>query len=1440
MRLGAALAALVLVLALGVLLAGRFWFGDRLDEWRPQIAARLSQQSGADVAMDHLSLRWHGLLPRVILTGLRIRDARGRVDLSLEQVSARPGLLGLLRGRLEFAELLIDQPSLQVVRRADGRFLVAGILLPGPTDEPGSPFVDWLLAQRDIHILNGHLHWQDLQAGTLPLDLPNVQLRLQGTGQHHLIDLSADAPANLMRGLVVHVDLQAGDSQHAASWKGRARARADFVDIAALRTYLDTPAALRSGRGSFSTEVQFTGLQLDALESDTRLEGVALTLAADLPELRFDRLSGHVGYVGRPGGFALRARQLLALSPGTPEQAVPRPADVDVDVSPAGGHASASVVNLGALAGLTESLPLPRSFRDAVRSRAPEGMVQDLSASWTGSLPDLTDYRVQARVDDLSLRAAQAQPGVQHLSGQLQADRRGGSLSVDSRALTLDLPGVFGQSLSLAGVTAAAHWQQNGTGTLVTIDRLHLDDPELAGHFAGSIELQHGLARATHLTGQLDRAVLTAVPRFLPLLVGSEARQWLQTALRAGTARQVTLELAGDLQAFPFARPGSGVFRVHVPVEDVRMDYAPGWPALTALRGTLDFDGAALRFRAEEARQDRLQVRDTEGSIPDLFADKPVLTVHGAASGPLQAGLQFILDSPLHTTLGDFAGSVRAEGEGTLTLALRVPLAHAEDTTVNGTVTIERGELQDPAGVVPLVTHIATRLQFTERDVHADLITARVLGGAAQAALRTATTGDVLLDVQGAVDMADAAAFYGDGKLAFLRGQGDWSGNFRFAGAGVDIDVRGHLPVLGYPADLLVHQKGHGAMTVQVSSRMPLAGVLRQVAPDVAGLGSGDLDWKFVLHREHGVDDISGGGQFTLAGHPGTVTLSGRPGALQADLSGQADVRALAALLPAPWSGVFDGIAPWSARYDERPGQPLVRLQGDLRLVRVALPAPVGKSVGQASALRLQVRRMRSGNIVMSGGVDSFLGVALQLPSNSGEPLRRLALRVGGAANVPTMDGLELSGDLAVCDVDAWQEALRAPVSHPGAQAGLHAAPHAAAAPSAGSTAPADEVPGLPLRADLHVHQLLAAGYRFEDVQAQARSDLDGWHLQLHGSPLEGTLDWRPASGGSVRAQLARAWLAAVENGTPGKVTPLAAHDRLPALDLDVQDLRVDGHALGHLELKGEVESAGWHLSRVALTHSQGSVVGEGHWFSAAAHNRTHINLDVAAEDTGAWLKALGYPQALARARSRVHVGLDWPGDPQDFQVGRLSGTLDLDARNGQFLTLEPGVGRLLGLLSLQALPRRVTLDFRDIFSQGFAFDAVTGHFDIEQGILRTQNLQMAGPAARVFLRGQTSLVQETQDLSVRVSPAVGNGVAVASTVIGGPVAGAAAYALQKLLQDPIDKILTFEYHVTGTWDDPQVTPLRREPAPVDKSGVTPAGALGRSRLPPLAQAGVP
>jgi uncharacterized protein YhdP len=236
---------------------------------------------------------------------------------------------------------------------------------------------------------------------------------------------------------------------------------------------------------------------------------------------------------------------------------------------------------------------------------------------------------------------------------------------------------------------------------------------------------------------------------------------------------------------------------------------------------------------------------------------------------------------------------------------------------------------------------------------------------------------------------------------------------------------------------------------------------------------------------------------------------------------------------------------------------------------------------------------------------------------------------------------------------------------------------------------------------------------------------------------------------------------------------------------------------------------------------------------------RSRTTLDVALEvgNGGALLARSGYPGVVRDTKGRIEGRLHWPGSPVEFSGGALSGTLALDMQQGQFLKAEPGIARLVGVLNMQSLPRRIKLDFRDIFSEGFAYERIRGDLQFLNGQASTQNLRIIGVQASVILGGTADLATERQDLRVLVLPEVNAGLAsLGYAALVNPAIGLGAFIAQYVLRNPVRELLSYEYRVTGSWSDPVVELVRREmrsempearPAP-PSGGSSPRGSQGK------------
>jgi uncharacterized protein YhdP len=233
----------------------------------------------------------------------------------------------------------------------------------------------------------------------------------------------------------------------------------------------------------------------------------------------------------------------------------------------------------------------------------------------------------------------------------------------------------------------------------------------------------------------------------------------------------------------------------------------------------------------------------------------------------------------------------------------------------------------------------------------------------------------------------------------------------------------------------------------------------------------------------------------------------------------------------------------------------------------------------------------------------------------------------------------------------------------------------------------------------------------------------------------------------------------------------------------------------------------------------EAQLVASGNWAAVGGNTldlklserrRTVMSFKLDIADSGELLKRLGMDKVVAKGKGKMQGQVAWAGSPLALDYPSLGGSFNVNIESGQFLKADPGIAKLLGVLSLQALPRRLTLDFRDVFTEGFSFDFVRGDVKIDQGIAFTNNLQMKGVNAAVLMEGRADIAKETQDLKVVVVPEINAGTASLVAAVINPAVGLGTFLAQLILRRPLVAATTQEFHIDGAWADPKITKMNR------------------------------
>jgi uncharacterized protein (TIGR02099 family) len=1332
-----------------------FWIVPRIAEFRPALESLARQSLGIPVRIGGVSAQSTGWVPSFELRDIELQDTQGRPALHLHKVLVALSLRSAALGQLD--QLVLDAPELTLRLTADGQWQIAGMgWTPSGED---SPVADWLLSQREVVVRGARVHWhgpgrgQNITPGQTgsssePLTLRDVDLVVRNSARQHMLRLDATPPPGWGERFVLmgqfKRNLLSMHPGRLADWSGQAFAHFPQLDMARWSTQgLQLPAHLLpeagrvQGQGRVHLWADIQQGQWRGGLADVDLKDLQARLGPSQPPLSLQSLSGRLGLQVHAEGFVAETQELRI----TDEQGLRWPGGrLSLDYThaqgarPACGLLQATELDLQALQALALRLPVDTALsprlRAALQAREVLGRVTSLKLRWQGdwTRPDIQE--AQAKVEGLSW-----QPGSEvvaawgTLPGADVPGLRGGqlTLALNAKGGRLDLQTGPGSALWLPGVLepaevplhhmqASLRWaRETGSSANWHVPQwsLRLANADLQGQWQGQWRPTpngQGPGMLT-LQGHIQSAQAATVHRYLPLNLPLEVRHYLRDALVQGRYEDVQVQIQGDLDKLPFAKPEDGTFLFAGKLKDAELDMVPAslmnpgevpWPRLRGLQGQLTFDRLGMQLREASAQvgegAQTIALTAATVDIADM-AHQPVLRVQAQslADGPLV--LDLVRQSPLDALLSGALQPAQASGPLLTRFALQLPLLDLTSTRVQGSVQFDGNDLRMLPGT-PWLNKLRGTLHFHENGFEVHQLQATLLGGPAV----------------------------------------------------IDGGMQAPNPNTGTPA-----QKTTQA-AFEARGRLSATGLLE--ANDVAPLN-------------------------LLAQH----------------VSGATD---------------------YSARLAWHQGQPELTVLSRLGGMGLQLPAPLGKPAEVEKALSLQIRTRQTAagpqdEIEVTLGDSAQLMYVRDLSADTPRVLRgRLGLGVS-PDKLPALPETGVTASVAVDQlvVDEWQALLAKPTNQP-----------------TRGTPPPDWHAYLPTRLSLKANKLIANGRQLHHVQAGGTHDAGRWRVNIEAAELSGhilfeqDIPGQADQAGKLFARLSRLNL---PPASAREVESLleSPPSSLPALDIVVGALELRGKQLGRVEIEAlninkdqarTPVAREWQLKKFNIDLPEGTLRSTGRWLAAregSPWRKSEMNFVLNVQDAGALLTRLGTPEALRGGTGQLEGMVSWQGSPLNLHYPSLNGHLDVRMGQGQFLKADPGAAKLLGVLSLQALPRRLLLDFRDVFAQGFAFDSVQGDVNIVHGMANTRNLKIKGINALVHLNGSADLARETQKLRVQILPIVDTGTtSLLAGLTVNPAVGLTAFFAQWLLQNPLSRASSQEFLVDGSWANPQVTRVDQRPAP--------------------------
>lgn len=1345
------------------------WIVPRIGELRPELEIRAGKVLGVPVRIGAIEARSEGLIPSFELRDVVLLDPQGREALRL------PRILGALSPRsvwnLGFEQLHIEAPQLDIRRAADGRIFVAGLDFSRSSDNDGRA-ADWFFRQGEFVIRGGTLRWTDEVRKAPPLALSNVDFVVRNKARRHALRLDATPPAEWGQRFTLAGEfrqpLLSGHAGRWQDWVGQLYADFAHVDLSQLRRHAEIGVHISRGEGMVRAWADIDRGQLAGGTADVVLTGMEATLGPQLAPLALQSVSGRLGGKRLAEGFEFQTQDLQFQTvegqrwPGGNFFVSWTPAHGQV---PAQGELRADKLDLDALSQVASRLPLGTTTHAALTAYSPKGLVESIQAKWQGPLDALQKYEARGRASGLEVAARPA--------GTASQPRVAATATPGVRGAALDF------ELTQAGGQAKLRIQQGALDLpdvfeepVLTLDQLSADVQwQLSG---GHVALSVANLKFSNADAQ-----------------GEGQLSW-RTGDAARTAGAPHFPGVLDLQASISRADGARVWR-YLPL-------GVGKEARDYVRDSVQQGNAtAARFRVRgdlrhfpfsDPRQGEFLITTKVDDV--LFAYVPRSLHRGPGAWPALTQLSGELvfqgnGMQIRQAAGRFVGApglqVKAEA--------RIPDFRTTTVVVTGQVRGPLGEslaLVNNSPVAAMTDNALTQARASgQAELRLELALpverieqSKVSGTVTLPGNELQITPDspMLSRARGAVAFNERG-FYLIGTQARALG-----GDARIEGG-----TRALLPqALAAVSDAPVLLRAQGTATAEGLRQASELGFVSRLARDM----SGSAAYQLILGVRHATPEI-------------TVASS---------------LQGLAVNLPAPLNKGAESALP---------------LRYETRILRESLPA-----APDAPALLHDRMSVELGRIASVTYLRDLTGAAPRVT--------RGAIAVGlSADNAPLPDqGVMANIQLASVDLDAWQQVLDR-IAAPAASAAVPAT-----GAGAGGSAGDASTGYLPTLMAMRAKELRLEARTLHDVVVGGSRDGLTWRANIDAQELNGYLEYRQPSGagaGRVHARLARLAIAATD---AREVEALLDQQpaNIPALDVVVDDFQLRGKRLGRLEIDAVNRGAGtvvreggireWRLNKLALSTPEAVFTANGNWAAvnaqpvppggprpapaaAGERRRTAMNFKLDIADAGGTLGRLGMKDIVRRGRGRMEGQVSWIGSPLGLDYPTLNGSFNVNVEGGQFLKADPGLAKLLGVLSLQSLPRRLVLDFRDVFSEGFAFDFVRGDVSIQQGIASTNNLQMKGVNAAVLMEGKADLARETQDLKVVVVPEINAGTASLVATVINPVIGLSSFLAQMFLRQPLIRANTQEFHIDGTWADPRVTRVNRasttgQPAAAEES----------------------
>lgn len=557
-------------------------------------------------------------------------------------------------------------------------------------------------------------------------------------------------------------------------------------------------------------------------------------------------------------------------------------------------------------------------------------------------------------------------------------------------------------------------------------------------------------------------------------------------------------------------------------------------------------------------------------------------------------------------------------------------------------------------------------------------------------------------------------------------------------------------------------------------------------------------------------DTNADGIRATLFNKPMTIGINTRDKTVEAHFKTNLAVDDLQQWLHVPFSHVAQGASDVNGRIDISQTEPLnIHLQSNLQGMALTLPYQFGKDAPSSKEFNADISIAEKQPVKILLNYDQALGAALTL-NKTAQSLKLYSANLhlgGGTIAWPKGAGLYISGNFDRLDWDTikkYSAVSNNQITHQHEKTNENANENA-------NEHESDLTAQLPLRnINIHANTLQLGSQEFHEVELQLAKNANLWNIDIDSPDVVGHIELpvpiNPSA--KVRAQFKKINLSS--SSTMNTNDFKFDIKSLPAIMIDANELAYTGINVGRVHIDAAPSESGLEIKDLKISSSRSRLQATGVWLNS---NETHMHGSLMTANVSRLLSHFGMDSTnYIISNGRINFDLNWPHAPFAFKMSELEGTARIDINHGRIVDVgesnntKMDIARVLNLFSLQNLPRRLSLDFSDLFQKGYSFDYIRGNFVFKDGNAFTQNLALDGPVLRVAIDGRINLAAKIYDLTLSITPhdmTSGIPVAAAAFFIPNPLIGLAALGVNTVLSQGLSQVATYYYNITGPWGSP-------------------------------------